>query len=162
MLKDKTLFFYNPFSKSIVRLPDLPDDCNFSGISFSSLPTSSDCIVFGIDRFVPETVEITFIRRGDKDWKNYHYDNIYLPPIKTKLGFEPNFNSPVFHRGAFYCLDLNGTLGVFKLENGTSWEILAMVAQPKCEFIYKSFLVECEGNILCVLLGRLGKWVRIF
>ncbi|XP_026423043.1 uncharacterized protein LOC113318960 [Papaver somniferum] len=162
MLKDKTLFFYNPLSKSIVGLPDLPDDCNLSGISFSSLPTSSDCIVFGIDRFVQETVEITFIRRGDEDWKNYHCNNIYLPPIKTKLGFEPNFNSPVFHRGAFYCLDLNGTLGVFKLENGTSWEILAMVAQPKCEFIYKSFLVECESNLLCVLLGRLGKWVRIF
>ncbi|KAI3987775.1 hypothetical protein MKX01_028509 [Papaver californicum] len=138
LMLNKTLFFYHPFLKSIVRLPDLPDGCFFSGISFSSLPTSSDCIVFGIDKFVP-----------DGDWTNDIYNNIYSPPNKNNLEFEPNFNNPVFYRGAFYCLDLNGTLGVFKLENGISWEILAMVTRPNC-------------NLLCVLLGRLGKWVRVF
>ncbi|KAI3859512.1 hypothetical protein MKW98_027109 [Papaver atlanticum] len=163
MSKDKTLFFYNPFSKSIVRLPDLPEGCSFSGISFSSLPTSSDCIVFGIDKCImPDEVSIAFIKRGDKDWTSCSYDNVYLPPNKNKFEFEPNFNNPVFHDGAFYCLDLNGSLGLFSFENDTSWEILAMVHRPNCEFIYKSFLVECEGNLLCVLLGRLGKWVRGF
>ncbi|OVA04482.1 Protein of unknown function DUF295 [Macleaya cordata] len=44
----KTLFFYNPFTKAAIQLPDLPEIYSFTGIAFSSLPTSSDCVVFGI------------------------------------------------------------------------------------------------------------------
>ncbi|KAI3878628.1 hypothetical protein MKW98_027933 [Papaver atlanticum] len=159
----KTLFFYNPFTKSTVKLPDLSDDhCfNFSGISFSSLPTSSDCIVFGISQLAGSDVRTFFIKRGDDRWTNDSFVCSYLPNRKMKQ-FEADFNNPVFYRGDYYCLDNNGSLGVSTIEHGISWEILANVIPPKCEFIYKTFLVECEGKLLSVLLGHLGKWVRIF
>ncbi|KAI3849668.1 hypothetical protein MKW98_026582 [Papaver atlanticum] len=147
-----SLFFYNPFTKAIIKLPDIPDgtDYSFRGISFSSLPTSSDCSVFAISNYgIDETCGIL--------------DNNYLPPGKKDIAFEPTLNCPVFSGGAFYCLDLNGALGVFKLaENGITWDILSMVPRPTCGFIYKSYLVELEGKLLSILLGYFGKWVRIF
>ncbi|KAI3949021.1 hypothetical protein MKW98_021627 [Papaver atlanticum] len=163
MSKHKSLFFYNPFTKSIVRLPNLPDS-DFTGISFSSLPTSSDCLVFGIAKdLFRDQVHIFFTKRGYEDWSYAVYNNIYLPPHKKKMDFEPTLNSPVFYRGRFYCLDHNGTLGVFKHEHpNRSWEILSMITPPNCGFIYDGFLVECEGKLLSVLLGRLGNWIRIF
>ncbi|XP_026432841.1 uncharacterized protein LOC113330201 isoform X2 [Papaver somniferum] len=163
--KGETLFFYNPFTRSTVKLPDLPDSYHhfaFTGISFSSLPTSPDCIVFGIGDRCDDRVEILFIKRGDESWIHNIFDNIYLPSRTNNVNFQLNYNNPVSHSGAFYCLDLNGTLGVFKLGHGISWGILAMVAPPNSEFIYKSFLVECDGKLMSVLLGHLGKWVRIF
>ncbi|XP_026425250.1 uncharacterized protein LOC113321580 [Papaver somniferum] len=163
--KGKTLFFYNPFTRSTVKLPDLPDSClhyAFTGISFSSLPTCSDCVVFAINKRFRDEVEILFIKRGDESWTQDVCSNVYLPTRRKNMDFELNFNNPVFYRGAFYCLDLNGTLGIFKLGPDISWEILTMINPPNCEYIYKSFLVECDGKLMSVLLGHLGKWVRIF
>ncbi|KAI3944715.1 hypothetical protein MKW98_021173 [Papaver atlanticum] len=144
MSKNKILFFYNPFTKSIVRLPNMPHS-DFTGISFSSLPTCSDCQVFAIDK------ELIVDQ------------NVYLPPNKINMKFELTLNNPVFYNGRFYCLDSNGALGVFKYENSNmSREILSMITPPNCGFIYNSYLVECDGKLLSVLLGRLGHWVRIY
>ncbi|XP_026412744.1 uncharacterized protein LOC113308499 isoform X2 [Papaver somniferum] len=161
---DYSLFFYNPFTKAIIKLPDLPEDYEYRyrGISFSSLPTSSDCTVFAISNYRKDEVCIAFIKRGDETWTCDILDNVYLPPSKKDIAFEPTLNCPVFFHGGFYCLDLSGTLGVFKLENRTTWEILSMVRRPNCGFIYESYLVELDGKLLSVLLGHYGKWVRIF
>ncbi|MCL7034772.1 hypothetical protein MKW94_029827 [Papaver nudicaule] len=159
-----SVFFYNPFTKAIIKLPDLPDDrtYRFRGISFSSLPTSSNCTVFAISDWMADSACITFINCGNKMWTSDIFDNVFLLPNRTNMGFEPSLNSPIFYNGAFYCLDLNGNLGVFTVENDIKWEILSMVPRPNCGFIYKSYLVEVEGKLLAVLLGHYGKWVRIF
>ncbi|XP_026393263.1 F-box/kelch-repeat protein At1g57790-like isoform X1 [Papaver somniferum] len=166
MVNGLTLFFHNPFTRSSIKLPDLPDNDGipFSGISFSFLPTSADCVVFAIDKQLNASVSIFFIKRGEEYWRYDSFDaTTYLPLNKKQMGFEMDWNNPVFYNGAFYCLDINGTLGVSKLENDNiSWEVLAMVIPHNCEFIYKSYLVECEGKLLCVFLGHLGKWVRVY
>ncbi|KAI3975182.1 hypothetical protein MKX01_020583 [Papaver californicum] len=161
------LLFHNPFTRSSIKLPDLPDNYDniirsrFSGISFSSLPTSSDCTVFAFDKPLGDNVSIFFIKRGEEHWRYVSFDGTYSTPNKKLVEFDTGLNNPVFYNGAFYCLDLNGALGVSKQENGIiSWEVLAMLPRPNCEFIYESYL--CEGKLLCVLLGHLGKWVRIF
>lgn len=159
------LFLHNPFTRFSIKLPDLPDDngLGYSGISFSSLPTSSDCMVFAFNKKMNENVSNCFIKRGEEHWRCGYFDGTYLAPNKKLIEFETGANNPVFYNGAFYCLDLNGTLGVSTQENGVnSWEVLATLPQPNCGFIYESYLVECEGKLMCVLLGHLGKWVRIF
>ncbi|XP_026450981.1 F-box/kelch-repeat protein At1g57790-like [Papaver somniferum] len=166
MSKGNSLFFYNPFTKAVIKLPDLPrQDFGYSyrGIAFSSLPTCSDCVVFAIRTYVLDKVHISSIKRGKGKWTIKILDNVYLRPNRTNMRFEPSFNSPIFYDGAFYCLDLNGTLGVFTLENnGTKWEVLSMVPQPNCHSIYSSYLVELEGELLSILLGHSGEWVRCF
>ncbi|XP_026406553.1 F-box/kelch-repeat protein At1g57790-like isoform X1 [Papaver somniferum] len=156
-------FFYNPFTRSSIEL--LIPFSSSSGISFSSLPTSSDCNIFVFDKPLGREVSISFINLREEDWLGSHgsFDGSYLASNKKLVEFDTNLNNPTFYNGAFYCLDRNGILGVSKQENGIiSWEVLAMVPRPNCEFIYESYLVECEGKLLCVLLGHLGKWVRIF
>ncbi|XP_026450464.1 uncharacterized protein LOC113350531 isoform X2 [Papaver somniferum] len=159
-----SVFFYNPFAKAIIKLPDLPVDhpYQYRGISFSSLPTSSDCAVFAISDWMVDSVSITFIKRGEKMWTSDIFDTVCLPPNRTNMDFEPSLNSPIFYKGAFYCLDLNGTLGVFTENDDIKWKVLSMVPPPNCDFIYKNYLVELEGKLLSVLLGHYGKWVRMF
>ncbi|KAF9613572.1 hypothetical protein IFM89_009242 [Coptis chinensis] len=45
---DYSMFFFNPFTKVTVTLPDLPKHFANDGFSFTQVPTSPDCIVFGI------------------------------------------------------------------------------------------------------------------
>ncbi|OVA08170.1 Protein of unknown function DUF295 [Macleaya cordata] len=156
----KNVFFYNPFTRATMQLPDLPDDNSyeFSGISFSSLPTSSDCIVFAITQWSMDAVSIFVIARGDDFWTYNTYENTNLPKY---MEFLPCLNNPVFYDGAFYCLDYNGSLGVFNIEGGFTWKVLPK-PQEKFNPIYPSFLVECEGKLLSVDVGHVGKSIRIF
>ncbi|OVA03999.1 Protein of unknown function DUF295 [Macleaya cordata] len=162
----ETFFFFNPFTRAMIKLPDLPDGWNFmfSAISFSSLPTSSDCSIFAITECVEcckHKVHIFFIARGDSFWKEYTFKNTRFSSEKKCMEFKLCLNNPVFYAEAFYCLDCNGSLGVFDLEDNFRWKILAKPKQP-CRSIDRCFLVECEGKLLSVFLGHLGKWIRIF
>lgn len=96
--KGKTLFFYNPFTRSSIELPELPDEhCyDFSGISFSSAPTSSDCVVFGVSKQIGDNVFTFYIKRGDEHWTNVSFDGFYWLPDRKPMEFEADFNSPVF------------------------------------------------------------------
>ncbi|OVA04480.1 Protein of unknown function DUF295 [Macleaya cordata] len=115
----KTLFFYNPFTRATIQLPDLPKAYGFVGMSFSSLPTSSDCVVFGIAHDPWYELSIFIIARGNDFWRS----RIFLNNNLEK--YMPCINNPVFYDGAFYCLDYNGTLGVFSLEDDFIWKVLA-------------------------------------
>ncbi|OVA01299.1 Protein of unknown function DUF295 [Macleaya cordata] len=159
----KTLFFFNPFTRAMIQLPDLPDEREyiFPCISFSSSPTSSDCIVFAISEWGEDTVLIFFISRGDDSWRWVILNNTMLPSKGKRVRFRPYINNTVFCDTAFYCLDSNGKLGVFNLEDDFSWKVLVKLQRP-CTSLYQCFLVECEGKLLSVFVGHVGKWVRIF
>ncbi|PIA38935.1 hypothetical protein AQUCO_02700255v1 [Aquilegia coerulea] len=90
---DRSMFFFNPFTKATIRLPDLPKNLGFNGISFTAPPTSSSCIVFGFFNFV-SCVRIYFLHLGDNGW-NYSE----CPNNEIAL----SNNNPVFYNGAFYC-----------------------------------------------------------
>ncbi|RZC52946.1 hypothetical protein C5167_021389, partial [Papaver somniferum] len=59
------IFFFNPFTREMIQLPDLPYSSSFRGISFSASPTSLDCVIFAIAGWTKYEVEIWFISRGD-------------------------------------------------------------------------------------------------
>ncbi|OVA04496.1 Protein of unknown function DUF295 [Macleaya cordata] len=153
-----TLFFYNPFTKETIQLPDLQQGYDFPGISFSSTPTSSDCVVFAIAQWNENDISILSIARGNDIWRSSIYLNTNLP---SYVDFIPCLNNPVFYGGAFYCLDYNGALGVFNLKDGFVWKILVK-SQRQFNDVYPSFLVECDGKLLLVDLGPLGKSIGIF
>ncbi|XP_026403622.1 F-box/kelch-repeat protein At1g57790-like [Papaver somniferum] len=155
-----SIFFYNPFTKESINLPELPVDMySFSGITFSCSPTSSDCIVFAVQQIpasdgMSQEISICFIKRGAVSWSVCNSQNTNVEK------FMPSHNTPVFYNGAFYCVDYNGMLGVFNLEDH-SWKVLE---KPLEQFsgIYPSFLVECAGQILLVNFGHLGATIRVF
>ncbi|XP_026388962.1 F-box/kelch-repeat protein At1g57790-like isoform X2 [Papaver somniferum] len=102
-----TLFFYNPFTKETIQILELESDYGFSGILFSSLPTCSDCVVFGITQNNEKKISIEIIKRGNDFWETDEFENRDLEK------YMPAFNQPVFHKSKFYCVDFKGTLGAF-------------------------------------------------
>ncbi|KAI3978272.1 hypothetical protein MKX01_003435 [Papaver californicum] len=171
---NRTIFFYNPFTRAMIHLPDLPDYPGYicSGMSFSSLPTSSDCVVMGISDAHSghlydalrgqKQVWIFSLTRGDDSWEFDQVDNSpELPSEELKsVTFAPWRNNPVFYNGYFYCLDIRGNLGFVSVENYT-WGVLDKPHGP-CNSINQSFLVECEGNLLAVFLSKFRTCVKVF
>ncbi|KAI3950141.1 hypothetical protein MKW98_008586 [Papaver atlanticum] len=150
-----TLFFYNPFTKETIQLPELRNGYGFAGISFSSLPTCSDCAVFGITQQNEEEISIHMTLRGADHWRFRLIQNNDLEKhINASINM-PTYNGPIFHKGAFYCVDFNGTLGIYN----DSWKVLE---RPRgfSNAAYVSFLVECEDELLLVQI--LGVSVKIF
>ncbi|KAI3853595.1 hypothetical protein MKW98_025112 [Papaver atlanticum] len=151
-----SLFFYNPFTRETINLPQLPFDEIYgcSGISFSSLPTSSDCVVFAIERKGIEEISFYFIRKGEAFWSPFVFSNA------DAERYIPLHNTPVIFNGVFYCVDYNGVLGVFNIDDN-SWKVLE---KPHQQFgaMYPSFLVECGGELLLVKIERYGTLFGIF
>ncbi|XP_026451014.1 F-box/kelch-repeat protein At1g57790-like [Papaver somniferum] len=153
-----SLFFYNPFTRETIKLPQLPVEeiYGFSGISFSSLPTSSDCVVFAIEQRGRENCEVSlyFIRKGEAFWRFFVFGN-----ADTEK-YIPLHNAPVICNGVFYCVDYNGALGILNIEDN-SWKVLE---KPHQQFgaMYPSFLVESGGELLLVKLERYGTLLGIF
>ncbi|KAF9592224.1 hypothetical protein IFM89_012800 [Coptis chinensis] len=102
---DYSMFFFNPFTKVTVTLPDLPPKhwAN-DGFSFTQVPTSPDCIVFGIAGFHKFYVQILYLHLGEDAWTQEYREN--------EVEFFPSNNNLVFHDGAFYCLGAERYLGV--------------------------------------------------
>ncbi|KAI3931961.1 hypothetical protein MKW98_012371 [Papaver atlanticum] len=155
MSRKKKLFFYNPFAREIIILPDFPG-CYFKcDISFSSIPTSSDCIVFAVEESGPDVNEVSVhcVRRGEQDWSSYDFvEEMYSPLRNTITSFD----------GAFYCVGYDGALGNLNLANGNIyWEVLEKPCQ-QFKDSYPSFLEQCGADLLLVKLGCLEMPVRIF
>ncbi|KAF9613592.1 hypothetical protein IFM89_009262 [Coptis chinensis] len=143
---DYSMFFFNPFTKVTVTLPDLPPKHSPNdGFSFTQVPTSPDCIVFGIAGIHEFFVQILYLHLGEDAWTQEYGEN--------EVEFFPSNNNLVFHDGAFYCLGAERYLGVFDLRDD-KWTIL-LTPEP-CSSTQKNYLVESDGEILSVFVGREG------
>ncbi|PIA38934.1 hypothetical protein AQUCO_02700254v1 [Aquilegia coerulea] len=156
---DRSMFFFNPFTKTTIRLPDLPElHFGLNGLSFTAPPTSSSCIVFGFFNFL-SYVRICFLHLGDKGWNNSEHPNNVEIALSN--------NNPVFYNGAFYCLGLEGHLGVFNLSK-CGWNVFQTPHQGNLDegngemLAHQSYLVECNGEMLAVFIGHMGKWVHVY
>ncbi|KAF9614472.1 hypothetical protein IFM89_018719 [Coptis chinensis] len=149
---DYSMFFFNPFTKEIVELPDLTEIFSFSGVSFSSPPTSPDCVTFGICFRGFNAVDIYFVHLEDDAWTNI------LGVSEAR--FIPSKVTPVFCNGAFYCLGQKRHLGIFDLKDGLNgWTVLC---PPRpCSCIHRSYLLEYNGEILSVFVSHKGKYVHV-
>ncbi|PIN00440.1 hypothetical protein CDL12_27052 [Handroanthus impetiginosus] len=63
------LFFFNPFTRKKIELP--PTTKRFLSVCFTSPPTASDCIIFGILFPGPRNIiYFSYIKVGDEEWKS--------------------------------------------------------------------------------------------
>ncbi|XP_058224820.1 F-box/kelch-repeat protein At1g57790-like [Rhododendron vialii] len=153
---EHSMFFLNPFTKALINLPDLPDIYDFGGITFTSSPTSSDCMVFGIyvnhdEKFF----SISTICRGEESWQVLHGEN--------NSPFFLSHCNPVFHHGEFYCLGQHGNLGVYNPDEDY-WTILDKPHRQQLDPFLShehNFLVECNGELLSVSLSFMGKSISV-
>ncbi|KAJ4973766.1 hypothetical protein NE237_006940 [Protea cynaroides] len=163
------MFFFNPFTKARIELPDFPHDNGFDAFCFTSTPTSPNCIVFGIhsDSY---KVKIFITHVGEESWNVYHLKNnkrwrvfncINMSVSLSSISFYPSQSNPVFYGGLFYCLDEQGKLGYFDPERGR-WTVFRTSWKLDVWKYDQNFLVECDGNLLAVFVGTLGRWIRVY
>ncbi|KAJ4980643.1 hypothetical protein NE237_031480 [Protea cynaroides] len=165
----RKVFFFNPFNKTTIELPDFPreqwdypsseyTEVILPALSFSSPPISSDCVVFGISGSWDDgqAVSICIIRRGEASW------TIHQRRDNNESFILSNAN-PVYHNGIFYCLgEGRGDLGIYDPAKD-HWTIESHCLPP---LVYSedvnSLFVQCNGNLFLVFQGHMGKGVFVF
>lgn len=141
-------FFFNPFTRELIKLPRFDRTCKVEFAAFSCSPKSTGCVVFVAQDVSSTVLTISTCSPEANEWKtaNYqkgsHFSYSALPQI-------------VVFKGLFYCLSPTGWLGVFDPYDST-WSILE-VLPPKCleSFSAKTcqpceFFNEHEGHIFLI------------
>jgi len=154
------LLFLNPFTRVSGEYPQDESLVCFPDISFSTAPTAPDCVTIGMYELTSDWIAIKYFQHGDEEW------NVCEFPTHEK-GFKdpqiPHSSCPVYHAGAFYFLDKEGYLGVFERKGGEgSWRVFDKHAPMRCSSVFSSNIVECDGQIVVVVVGHMGMWVDVF
>ncbi|XP_050248500.1 F-box/kelch-repeat protein At1g57790-like [Quercus robur] len=154
IVDDESPFLFNPFTQVILPLPFSDSSIEAcTSIGISSPPCTSECVLVVILK-----KKVGFCMLGDEVWTEKFIETDFLI----------DDNSPVFYRGAFYCLGQKGNLAILKLndeeQEGTFAITFDVLTKPKppCTGYIQNFLVECDGELLSVFVGPFGKWVRVF
>lgn len=150
-------FFYNPFhALKIIKLPALSNiGCNISNATFSTVPTSPDCMVFDIrttsDSRGPKII-ISICRCSDNEWISYIFD------IKF-VGF---VRDTVYSKGKLYCVFSSGHLGAF-CTTDRDWRVLSNLCPAIRKFDrYKYHMFEFDGEVVLVVLSKTWPNILVF
>ncbi|CAA0838855.1 F-box protein [Striga hermonthica] len=143
------LFFYCPFIRCTHPIPQPWDTIMPLTTAFTAAPLSANCIVFSLFQ-TRSTITVAVWRHGWTEWKS----NTFPRPLQY-------FYSPwvqiAYSRGCFYCLSLEGQLGVFE-PNSFAWSIHYIMA-PVCGGLVGEnpwearFMAELEGEVYVVCTG---------
>ncbi|KAF7831161.1 F-box protein [Senna tora] len=160
-----SMSFLNPFTEEIIKLP-LTEQCASSyAMAFTSLPTFPNCTVVDCGASPPTATgsKLSILLTTTPD-------NWVDGSIENNAIFRINNSSPVFYKESFYLLGLDGKLSVLKcvdLEDDLGfywtivWDILERLETPYKSF-YQNFLLECDGKLMSIFVGEMGKWLQIY
>ncbi|CAL1407388.1 unnamed protein product [Linum trigynum] len=160
--------FFDPKTNSTTTLPlpglkgariDLPSQLmyDFEGIAFSSPPTSSDCTVLGYS-VAPILALFRSLRRGQRKWTD-------SSERMKGIQFDNSFTNPVYHRGLFYFMGKNGNLCTYnpRPKKKQSRTLLSnLPTKPCAASIRRSHLMECDGKLLSVFTGHMGRSLQVY
>ncbi|KAJ3681666.1 hypothetical protein LUZ60_014239 [Juncus effusus] len=150
-IHDYFIFFYNPLSKAIIKLP--PPECIIKySFSFSSPPTSSNCVVIGVNF---EGDEIVICRKGDSEW----IEEMYAGEDGEEI-LRNEFTTPVFLKGEFHILMRDGKIGLFNpvtLSLGLCCE--SKMINPET---HRHHLVESNDELFWVVATKTGDSIHVY
>lgn len=144
-------FFINPFSKQRLDLPR-SFHCPF-GVAFSAPPTNPECIVFCISQpYEKLSVEISICHPGEGKWTTREFEDNII--------FKLAHSNAVYLNGCFYCLGMNGYLGIYD-PTKDSWRVLRTPVNIESE-AHNCSLVESRGKVVSVFIDLLRRPIGIF
>ncbi|XP_074271837.1 uncharacterized protein LOC141595770 [Silene latifolia] len=150
----------NPFTAESYKYPTDDMIVGLSRFAFSTCPTSSDCLTVGIIE-LGWAVQISYFQAGNDKWDQFYFGDDLDEDFEVE--FHTTYSSnPKYHDEAFYFLDVNGNLGIFKMVEGEwSWKvhkgpILEDVSLNSC------YLAELDGQLISTLIENFGNSVKVF
>nr|GEZ67600.1 hypothetical protein [Tanacetum cinerariifolium] len=136
-----SLVFFNPFTKDILELPEVPDKLKET-FCFSAPPTSPDCMVVGNTT------------GGEPSWRR----------LSLNVRGEDSFTSITFYGQDLYALRWDGEFDIFKemgRENLKWWRDIAKAPASCCTSEPQCFQLRCNQHILRVIVGMFGEPVEV-
>lgn len=149
-----SVYFVNPFTKNVIRYPDLFfDSLSTSRFAFSCPPTSSGCIVIIVTFYGRKEVgRLNICSSREEGWKIFSLRSLNC----EVLGWG---NCQVFANGAFYFMRHTGELGVLTQRRG-QWEWILHHRTGRSYLPhYQGFLAERHGEVISVFIDNKGKWM---
>ncbi|KAI9186365.1 hypothetical protein LWI28_016542 [Acer negundo] len=146
-----TFFFYTPFTNKIIQLQELKLENDLSKATFSTAPTSSNCVVFvSTVHYRKLYIYVNTRRPGsdDQTWSSFLFDIDYYGEV----------DSLAFVGGVFYCFFFNGVMGSFKVEQ-QEWKIHP---NPLYHRANHCLIESHDGNLLVICHGLYNNSPQIF
>lgn len=150
--------FCSPLTNEIIQLPPIGSDDYFIGATFSSPPTSSDCVVFlickrGLTKAKRNICSISTCNLRERRWTTYTSN---VPP-------EAQIWEVAYVNGSFYCAFTDGStvlLGTFNvaLQDWTIVDYSSSIEIKPCDCVY---LVDSDGELLLMVL-RNHRFGRVY
>ncbi|GFY91970.1 hypothetical protein Acr_08g0003660 [Actinidia rufa] len=136
--KSKNGFVYNPFTREMLKLPKI--DIAFNRITFSSVPTSPDCLFFAIEsskKSLRYKIKICICSLGAQKWTTKKFNGI------GKVA-----EDVVYNNGTFYCVFSGGVLGAYNVAL-QDWNVLtSMTPITDGVFWHRAQMVDADGELL--------------
>ncbi|OMO97174.1 hypothetical protein COLO4_14832 [Corchorus olitorius] len=141
------LFLFNPLTQETIQLPTTPFVLGLENILrmfFTCPPSHPDCLVVAIDG---RNSLIYVYKLGEANWKEHKLQMENCVPFVSNI---------ILYQGLCYCLDWDGNLGVFDIQDiQHSWIVHHMDLPSR--FVRDSWslkaLVEHNGQLLVVFIG---------
>ncbi|KAJ1703692.1 hypothetical protein LUZ63_003471 [Rhynchospora breviuscula] len=152
----KYLFLINPLTRECIDLPEKDHYCRFVGMSFSSSPTNSDCVVLVVSSYERYFLEISTWRPGEDEWSNMRFYYRFCCPVP---------GNPVFTGGKFYYYPFRGKLSVYDPNKRTlqTFKTKApLEIDENATKIMRGYLMESMGDLITVFRENPEDRLRIF
>ncbi|XP_074319050.1 uncharacterized protein LOC141655971 [Silene latifolia] len=153
--EEDTLQYVNPFKRETGMYPPCEMDCATFG--FSTCPNSSDCLIVGIAGW--GKVRISCFDASYKEWE---YFEMGFNSDEDIPFYANHKTSPVYYKNAFYFLGTDGCLGELKFLEQVSWHVYKFPFPTEGTKLNSSYLVELDGELVSVFIGKDGSWVKVF
>ncbi|TYI70882.1 hypothetical protein E1A91_D08G254400v1 [Gossypium mustelinum] len=133
--------FYDPFYNGtyVAQIPDELIDARIFFSNYGWLLMCQDTQLFFFHPFTNQRIDLPRLIQRESSWPNIRYET-------NNVTFYTSHGNPVFYKGAFYCLGIDGKLGIFD--------------PNKRETV--NFLVESSGELISICMGNIGEYVRVF
>ncbi|KAG8374118.1 hypothetical protein BUALT_Bualt11G0097700 [Buddleja alternifolia] len=147
----KTIFFFCPYTRERIELPNLSLPLQIA--AFSSSPKCPSCVIFTVKNVSPTIVAVSTCRPGETQWTTVNYQTIH--PFSCSI-----WNKIVFCRGLFYCLTVCGCMGVYNPEDSTwavhsaSPPIFPEDVNAQGQWLRAKCMAECNGDIYFIHTSR--------
>ncbi|KAG2395983.1 uncharacterized protein HKW66_Vig0066410 [Vigna angularis] len=89
LFREGSLFFFCPFSKAKIELPNCPiAEVTDHVAAFSSAPTAQNCTVVVLNRLSQFELQLFMVCRGEKVWTRHSYEGYNFKTMRTALFYE--------------------------------------------------------------------------
>ncbi|TYH72688.1 hypothetical protein ES332_D05G272200v1 [Gossypium tomentosum] len=165
-----SIFFFEPFTRTRIQVPDLWQMEAVNGFCFSGTPTSPNWKIFGIRHLQQRVINVWYLGQGDSNWIKITVHSATFP--------HPSFTNPVSDGNSLYYLRENGSVIRFELftddegDTHIGWHIECSASRyfgkSRQRFLiwYEEELIwvfvdQGRGTHLVKLDKRVGQWVPL-